>query len=760
MADRRTEFRQARRRFDRGTVELVSPYTFVPLVEPLPSCFGDGAPSHIRPEPDGLCGRLTVAWTFETPVLVGGVDEADGDKKKPARFATDAQGRPIIPGATIRGALRNVIEIATGSRMDIVDRDAHFAVRNSSDDYWRANSSLDVGRAMSFGWLVRTDPKGSFSERSYEGWSLRIAAEAWQIETTDILRSTLSKPDLVDFEALTVKKKYDLVRTAPGARIAYSTVAKPDTKRLEEPRKAVPAPSGKPGWIVFTGVDPNRTSADPKAKPKRYATVFGDEVFATIPLPADIVRRFIKIHATTPGGDREEGAWDFWCKSCQEKRLPAATDGTPMPGIPVFVVHAIPTRTGRDRDGKAHREADLDKYNHAARNRELQRILGLLQGRAAASHRRQSKPSEELYLGLSRFLKVPHRYGMDDMLKRDGHGEEGPLDFAGALFGHVPSEKLEPSGNQSFGPLKGRVFVGEATLDHVPKPQEYCVEIGTTMSPRASFWPYYLRPTGAARTNAGYPPFDYSSADARLAGWKRYPVRAGDPVAFPWDDRADQKWEEGAADPNNVTTAIEARMAFLPSGPARPKVFTGEIRFHNLLPAELGALLWALTWGAADGRDGRSSAQRHLIGRGKAQGYGRCVAQVTSLTVERNDGAAPADPPACVAGFKTHVTGAYFTKNPGAEGGTFDDVPMVRQLLAIADPRVGAGLDGRLVYPRHPFTPPMLPRAKALAGRRPPVLDRTASLEGYAAVKAAARQAAEEGDPPVHLPPYPDEPQG
>ncbi|EJW09405.1 hypothetical protein A33M_1378 [Rhodovulum sp. PH10] len=757
MGDRRVAFKSAKARADGTAVELVAPYTFVPLIPPLPSCFGDCAPSHGRPEPDGMCGRLRVAWSFETPVLVGGSDKGDKSKRrgeekageKLARFMTDARGRPIIPGSTIRGLLRNVIEIATGSRMDIVDRDAHFAVRDSEDEYWKQFAPTDKDRAMSFGWLVRDDHEAGFTNSTYGGWTLHIVSKAWQIETAAILQLIPNAPDLATFEGWTVNEKYEALTRGPGAKIAYEVKDKPGAKVYEEPSRAVPGKNGRPGWIVLTGVDPNRDST----KPKRYATVFGEDIAGKFPLPPDLVRRFVRIHATTPGAERKEGAWAFWSDACREGSLPAGTGGSRMPGIPVFIVHSM---KGRGEQSSGGRHGDALKFDHKQRNAELARILGPLKAQPSGSPRRQSKPPQELYLGLSRFVKVPHRHGMNDKLWQQGHGEDGRLDFARALFGQVPSEKLDrpetSSTKISAGALKGRVFFAEAALDHVPGDDRYRREIGTTMSPRASFWPYYLRPSQAQHGKASAA-YDWSNEHAELAGWKRYPVRPSDPARFPWDDRT-EAWKGRPLDPAAVLPT-ESAMSFLVPPRNGALVFTGEIRFHNLRPAELGALLWALTWGAADGLDGHTVPHRHLVGRGKAQGYGRCAAQVLDLVVEPNDASAPKSATTYVESFREHVKKAYFEKEPGATAAGFEDLPMVRQLLAIADPRVAAGLEDRLVYPRHPFVPQGA-RETVLRRGRSALPEDSASLDGYMKVKEAAKDAAKAHRPPVHLPPYPD----
>lgn len=58
--------------------------------------------------------------------------------------------------------------------------------------------------------------------------------------------------------------------------------------------------------------------------------------------------------------------------------------------------------------------------------------------------------------------------------------------------------------------------------------------------------------------------------------------------------------------------------------------FTGEIRVHNVLSEELGALLYALTFGG-------DKTKRHMIGRAKPQGAGQARVEKVCLRLECND---------------------------------------------------------------------------------------------------------------------------
>lgn len=102
-------------------------------------------------------------------------------------------------------------------------------------------------------------------------------------------------------------------------------------------------------------------------------------------------------------------------------------------------------------------------------------------------------------------------------------------------------------------------------------------------------------------------------------GWKRYPVD-DDP------DHMDYMFRTSTGSP-----AMRVDFSMLEASAARPLVFRGRIAVHNVTKAELGALLWAITW---DGDDRR----RHKIGFCKPFGAGVCQARQLSLSMRPNAG--------------------------------------------------------------------------------------------------------------------------
>ena len=89
---------------------IKAPYNFVPLAQKVVFPEWASQISIDRPFEDGISGTIDVEYTSQTPVFIGnGKNKENGcaDNYKAAN------GKYAIPGSTLRGMLRNVIEIAS-----------------------------------------------------------------------------------------------------------------------------------------------------------------------------------------------------------------------------------------------------------------------------------------------------------------------------------------------------------------------------------------------------------------------------------------------------------------------------------------------------------------------------------------------------------------------------------------------------------------------------------------------------------------------
>lgn len=283
-------------------MSLSAPYRFVPLsrLVVLPD-WGRQA-SHDVPFADGLSGELTLRLTAETRLCVGGTqDKATDSAPGRVHFFRTPHGQPAIPGSSIKGMLRSVIEIASFSRFRQVE-DQRLSVRDLSHaqtPYCKAIVHADVDA----GWL-------SFKNGQ------------WHI--TPCAFSRLHQEELIRQAGIS-REKWVQLKTAPQRYGAIGIYPKVRFDRVEPMRNkqsqwlAIPKQDGAlQGRIVVTG-QPGRDYTARNAK--KYEFIFHDSEAAALPVAPDVMSGFRQIHENS----RE---WLFWREKLSADTLEL--------GIPVF----------------------------------------------------------------------------------------------------------------------------------------------------------------------------------------------------------------------------------------------------------------------------------------------------------------------------------------------------------------------------------------------------------------------------------------
>lgn len=110
---------------------IKAPYNFVPLEN---KAFYPSWANHISqdiPFEDGVSGSIEYKITSETPIFVrnGYTDRKDPDTK----FSQTPNGQYFIPGTSIKGEIRNVLEILSFGKMTQM-QDARFGIRDLSNN--------------------------------------------------------------------------------------------------------------------------------------------------------------------------------------------------------------------------------------------------------------------------------------------------------------------------------------------------------------------------------------------------------------------------------------------------------------------------------------------------------------------------------------------------------------------------------------------------------------------------------------------------
>jgi putative CRISPR-associated protein (TIGR02619 family) len=197
-------------------------------------------------------------------------------------------------------------------------------------------------------------------------------------------------------------------------------------------------------------------------------------------------------------------------------------------------------------------------------------------------------------LGLAYMPKLAWDFSVHELVGHSGAEhlnspeQGGDYDLADLLFGSLADSPERH--------LKGRVSCGLAQA--LGKPQPGTPQTTILNGPKPTYFPNYLeqQTDGSSGKLQGR---EYATCietptnkQPRLRGFKRYPVRADAQVQKLSDQQQENK-------------KVQVTLHPLPANTR----FQGSLQFHNLRPVELGALIWALTWG-------NDPALRHALGMG------------------------------------------------------------------------------------------------------------------------------------------------
>jgi CRISPR-associated protein (TIGR03986 family) len=596
-----------------------APYNFVTLsrfvYEPP---FGERI-SHDIPFSDGLSGEFDIEITAHSKILIGGERSKTGEIETVAPFKLP-DGAYAIPESSLRGMIRNVLEIAAFGRMQTID-DKRFGIRDLNDSakpYYRDRIIKKGARA---GWLWFDGASET------PGWKIthcemaRVKFDMLEALSDNLGPSTRGIPWRSRGEA---KDRYgswkhenlrhELVLFA-GERETFARVPKNGEAKTS-------------GALVFTG---NTGVPDPKkAKKAEFFFYDREDKASAIPVPQAVYDGAKAIH-TPNDGRQQNSSWLYW-----HDRWKADTTTE----IPVFYI------------------ADENKV--------------------VAS------------FGLAMMFKLAHELSLKQIVANTSakHGQDGLIDLPTALFGYA----ADNADGASVG-LKSRVHLGLAKCLGKPDGRQPAMrpEEATVLSgPKPSYFPSYIRQpvednddswlrssaNDRSRIYATYTPLhDQKAAELRhpeIRGWKRYP--AGGTIGVKRITDA------------SIKKKVQVILKPLEAG-AR---FRSRVRFHNLRPFELGALLWALEWGG-------NLKLRHRLGMGKPYGFGQISIKVIDASLDLRPNACSVSVSSkaeYIAAFTKRMDEAYRDAVQRADGKPLQQVSWAKSeqitaLLAMADPEIG-----------------------------------------------------------------------
>jgi CRISPR-associated protein (TIGR03986 family) len=269
-----------------------APYNFVPLPEmvvpaapdatALPGLDSYGDASHSN------SGYFTVTLTTRSPLYIRapltreqfdrqdrGDDRAlgfrDQVKNLPDFFYTEEPSRPVIPGSSLRGMLRALLEIVGYGKLQPITA-RHLFYRSVDDStLGREYRARMVGSARAR--PGETKVEAGFLQRGGEGYRIRRAAKL------RVHHETLRRADRRLPAGLFVQQRY------PSWEYQYRFLSVMATEGSEVTDLSFQSrPNGRPGMLVISGFMPN----------KRHEHIFllpADDA-ETIDVDEDLIRRF------------------------------------------------------------------------------------------------------------------------------------------------------------------------------------------------------------------------------------------------------------------------------------------------------------------------------------------------------------------------------------------------------------------------------------------------------------------------------------
>ena len=620
---------------------VTAAYNFVPLSNVIVRPAWGPQVSHDVPLPGGLCAWFDLELTNHTPLLVGGTREVGQNQPPIVTFFRQPDFVTAIPGSSVQGMVRALVEILSFSGMQLYDN-RQLAIRDVSRS---ANDYLKL--------MVRQDRKTKrVSARSRAGW-LRFEDGFWYIHpcphvlachdvladpqglNVDIQKKFKASPSNPGHDSKldhrSVQWKYGLFTNSLGASQFRVYTSRPinGEKQMQggwvlerQVVKRVQTRSVEgcdlPGWLVLTGQPGARNDTDKTGK--HFEFIFQAPCDTRVQVSNEVLNRFLEIN----GDDK----LDANLKSSLEPET-------------------------SDRE-----DASKKALMALAYLRQKKGPFGLVQGIPVFYLTQHDRDDGDIAaIGVSQLFKYPVPKRLGGYLPTNHQPQiDNPtahLDFTEALFGKVGiRDATRPELPERA--LKRRVFFGDLRLHGNPRQagDKFCRPT-VLSSPKQSYFPTYVKQDRPDQLRT------LLDEAAELAGWKRYPA-----------------WL-----PERVTGVppLPAGMSERLATSLRPldigHRFIGRVYLHNVMPQELGAVLWALTWGGDEGL-------RHALGLGKAFGLGQVQAKVSGLTVRCN--AADA-----MSTSQAAEWAAVFSKWMDEQHQDWRQTAQLRELLAMADPRRG-----------------------------------------------------------------------
>ncbi len=668
---------------------MTAPYRAIPISAWVHEPEWGPSVSIDRPFEDGVSGWMDYTLTAKTDLLLGGERTVDADKVTHVHFYRTPDGVHAIPGASLRGMIRSVLEIGSFGRAAFID-DAQYAVR----DLTRGAKAI---------------------------YSSRFADDNNEDTLVDSPFKGLKFPDG------TLRFPRGVPRSLPLSRAGW---LRKDSKTGRW--MLTPCAFSR---VAVTGLDSIQGGIECDLRPpgngiERRHQWWGCAKVSLYVEKHRFHRRVFRPYP--PNGDATHYFWEcliYYSEAYASHRADCElTSGELVfTGKPAYGIHEAPRHLMSDgRQTEELVQRDFNRLNakkyygkkkhefffHTPEDSELDvtdlgrtflAVNDAAPGRDAAeswdpggdkkgwkAEFENGEPVPVFYLegpdpgrpgklkpvdiGLAMMFRLAHADTTHKLLERasPAHKRQDVLDFPALIFGPETGKRAKRKGRVSF-----ENAVGIHGLENAD-PFE-----AVLATPKGQFFPAYVKQARRGdyasytpipnTTNGAVQPLEVREPE--LSGRKRYPSNP-DPGPPP----------KGKPEMSTILHPLKAGAEF-----------KGRVRFHNLKPEELGALVWALElWAPSWGGD--RADLRHRLGMGKPLGRGDVRIDLKDAWIEPNrvpdDGSRPAavrdlyELRAYADAFDAHMSKSFAaaTKtavDPNANWRTSEQIEM---LLALCDP--------------------------------------------------------------------------
>lgn len=292
------------------------PYNFVPCPDRIVEVKDGAEISQDVPFRDGLGGHLEVEIETHAPIFVP-------DPDRPEHFYSLPGGEVALPATSLRGMLRNTVEIASFGRMNPVN-DHRFPLRDltgPAKDIYRKPMMM-----VSAGWLVENRQE-FYPESNTHRW--QIEPVHWAKVSYDLLEKRFPSVDFgrrqssmdkyrqfkdADLQVhATVQTKEETAADETYRRLSHVGVVQ-ELLNADE--------SGEAGTLVLTGKPQNRRKDNPRDRSKKNDFFFHGNAGPAMPISHEVHRGFVLAHSNSGEQNRLDlkpnSEWNHWSKRMQK----------------------------------------------------------------------------------------------------------------------------------------------------------------------------------------------------------------------------------------------------------------------------------------------------------------------------------------------------------------------------------------------------------------------------------------------------------